>query len=73
MRRKNNSHQQDIDDLKRQNSVLEAQIRSLERARASGNFAESSEALDNIKSDISSCENDEDDEDDARRNKRMKA
>lgn len=72
MRRKNNSHQQDIDDLKRQNSVLEAQIRSLERARASGNFAESSEALDNIKSDISSCENDED-EDDARRNKRMKA
>lgn len=27
MRRKNNSHQQDIDDLKRQNSLLEAQSR----------------------------------------------
>lgn len=72
MRRKNNSHQQDIDDLKRQNNVLEAQIRTLERARASGNFAEN-EALDNIKSDISSCENDDDDDEDDSRRKRMKA
>jgi hypothetical protein len=48
-------------------------VRNLERARASGNFAESSEALDNIKSDISSCENDEDEYDDSRRNKRIKA
>lgn len=38
MRRKNSSHQQDIDDLKRQNNMLEAQIRQLERARATGNF-----------------------------------
>jgi Max protein len=99
MRRKNNSHQQDIDDLKRQNSVLEAQsnyffiirfeffsnfsfqkllVRTLERARASGNFAESSEALENIKSDISSSHEEEStdnehDEGDSRRNKRMKA
>lgn len=32
MRRKNSSHQQDIDDLKRQNQMLEGQIRSLEKA-----------------------------------------
>lgn len=49
-------------------------VRTLERARASGNFAESSEALENIKSDISSCgQSDDDDESDMRRNKRMKA
>jgi len=77
MRRKNNSHQQDIDDLKRQNSLLEAQIRTLERARASGNFAESSEVvLENIKSDMSSHESTDNENDmesnDSRRNKRMK-
>ncbi|XP_023024575.1 MYC associated factor X [Leptinotarsa decemlineata] len=38
MRKKNNSHQQDIDDLKRQNNLLEAQIRTLERAKATGSF-----------------------------------
>ncbi|XP_071498824.1 protein max-like isoform X1 [Diadema antillarum] len=32
MRRKNNSHQSDIDDLKKQNQTLEQQIRILERA-----------------------------------------
>ncbi|XP_012522255.1 protein max [Monomorium pharaonis] len=31
MRRKTGAHQQDIDDLKRQNDLLEAQIRSLEK------------------------------------------
>ncbi|XP_061507632.1 protein max isoform X6 [Anopheles gambiae] len=40
MRRKNNSHQQDIDDLRRQNNMLESQIRHLEQARASGNFVD---------------------------------
>uniref|UniRef100_A0A182NFS9 Protein max n=1 Tax=Anopheles dirus TaxID=7168 RepID=A0A182NFS9_9DIPT len=40
MRRKNNSHQQDIDDLRRQNNLLETQIRHLEQARATGNFAD---------------------------------
>lgn len=34
MRKKNNSHQQDIADLKRQNSLLETQIRTLERTRS---------------------------------------
>lgn len=44
MRRKNASHMQDIDDLKRQNAILEAQIRTLEKAKVTGNFAaESSE------------------------------
>ncbi|XP_043930073.1 protein max isoform X2 [Protopterus annectens] len=34
MRRKNHTHQQDIDDLKRQNALLEQQVRALEKARA---------------------------------------
>ncbi|CAG7659379.1 unnamed protein product [Allacma fusca] len=37
MRRKNSAHQHDIEDLKRQNHILENQIRSLESARMSGN------------------------------------
>ncbi|XP_044745257.1 protein max isoform X3 [Coccinella septempunctata] len=39
MRRKNSSHQRDIDDLKRQNSLLEAQINQLEKAKATGSFS----------------------------------
>ncbi|RZF36400.1 hypothetical protein LSTR_LSTR002996 [Laodelphax striatellus] len=39
MRRKNSAHQQDIDDLRRQNSLLESQIRTLEKSKATGNFA----------------------------------
>lgn len=38
MRKKNSSHQQDIEDLKRQNSLLEAQIRTLEKAKSTGVF-----------------------------------
>lgn len=34
MRKKNNSHQSDIDDLKRQNHVLDQQIRLLEKTAA---------------------------------------
>uniref|UniRef100_UPI00358F9A38 protein max isoform X2 n=1 Tax=Myxine glutinosa TaxID=7769 RepID=UPI00358F9A38 len=33
MKRRNSSHQQDIDDLKRQNSILEQQVRALEKIR----------------------------------------
>nr|XP_040054942.1 protein max-like isoform X3 [Gasterosteus aculeatus aculeatus] len=33
MRRKNQTHQQDIDDLKKQNAVLEQQVRALEKAK----------------------------------------
>lgn len=36
MRRKNAAHQQDIDDLKRQNEILQTQIRSLEKAKMLG-------------------------------------
>ncbi|XP_039282363.1 protein max isoform X1 [Nilaparvata lugens] len=39
MRRKNSAHQQDIDDLRRQNSLLESQIRTLEKSKPNGNFA----------------------------------
>ncbi|XP_011500965.1 PREDICTED: protein max isoform X1 [Ceratosolen solmsi marchali] len=45
MRRKNTSHQQDIDDLKRQNNLLESQnsffhkVRTLEKAKITGHFA----------------------------------
>lgn len=39
MRRKNSAHQQDIDDLKKQNNLLESQIRSLEKTKYTGNFA----------------------------------
>uniref|UniRef100_A0A6B2E597 Protein max n=1 Tax=Phlebotomus kandelakii TaxID=1109342 RepID=A0A6B2E597_9DIPT len=59
MRRKNHSHHQDIEDLKKQNNVLEAQIRQLERARANGatfNGSESNEMnlnVNNSKADSS--------------------
>lgn len=82
MRRKNSAHQQDIDDLKRQNSLLEAQIRTLEKAKATGNFAaETSEvSLVNCKSDTVSnftqeSESDSSDSDTAnttRRSKKLK-
>jgi Max protein len=45
MRRKNQSHQQDIEDLKRQNTHLEKQIRTLERAKSSGNYSSAAEVL----------------------------
>nr|XP_054112304.1 protein max-like [Callithrix jacchus] len=35
MRRKNHTHQQDIDDLKQQNALLEQQVRALEKVRSS--------------------------------------
>ncbi|XP_017768175.1 PREDICTED: protein max isoform X2 [Nicrophorus vespilloides] len=40
MRRKNNSHQQDIEDLKRQNNLLETQIKTLEKAKEAGSFGD---------------------------------
>jgi len=40
MRRKNAAHQQDIDDLKRQNEVIQTQIRSLEKAKMLGGAGE---------------------------------
>ncbi|VVC34586.1 Myc-type, basic helix-loop-helix (bHLH) domain,Transcription regulator Myc [Cinara cedri] len=46
MRRRNISHQQDIDDLKRQNVILESQIKTLEKAKATGNYAMNTHKLD---------------------------
>jgi len=52
MRRKNHSHQQDIDDLRSQNGLLEVQIRNLEKAKATGNFnVEASSLIINAKGD----------------------
>merc|ERR1711890_84037 len=45
MRRKNSINQSDLEDLKRQNSHLEAQIRALEKAKTVGNFSSAKEIL----------------------------
>merc|ERR1711899_189020 len=45
MRRKNSLNHTDLEDLKRQNSHLEAQIRALERAKGAGNFSSAKEIL----------------------------
>ncbi|XP_044011792.1 protein max-like isoform X2 [Aphidius gifuensis] len=55
MRRKNSCHQKDIDDLKRQNSLLESQIRTLEKAKITGNFA--AESCEVSKSDLTPMSN----------------
>jgi len=44
-RRKNSLNQTDLDDLKRQNNHLEAQIRALERAKQTNNFGKSAAGL----------------------------
>ncbi|MGH0132837.1 UNVERIFIED_CONTAM: hypothetical protein FKN15_050745 [Acipenser sinensis] len=49
MRRKNHTHQQDIDDLKRQNALLEQQVRTLEKAKGNtqlqANYSSSDSSL----------------------------
>merc|ERR1711910_106666 len=45
MRRKNSLNHTDLEDLKRQNSHLEAQIRALERVKGAGNFSSAAEIL----------------------------
>jgi len=55
MQKKNALHQQEIKELKQQNQQLEAQIRALERAKATGNFA-STAAILNMESLVSSSE-----------------
>lgn len=53
MRRKNTAHLQDIEDLKRQNKLLEDQIRSLEKSKVASSGYSSGSMLDsvNIKGD----------------------
>ena len=45
MRRKNSINQTDLEDLKRQNNHLEAQIRALDKAKSVGNFSSAKEIL----------------------------
>ncbi|XP_042633737.1 protein max-like isoform X4 [Cyprinus carpio] len=49
MRRKNHTHQQDIDDLKRQNALLEQQVRALEKVNGTtqlqANYSSSDSSL----------------------------
>ncbi|KAF2354729.1 Myc-type basic helix-loop-helix (bHLH) domain [Trinorchestia longiramus] len=83
MRKKISAHQADIEDLQRQNELLEAQIKSLERAKYTGNFAAMSGGCDAAKltgqddySGASSSDDaDEDDLDDPAfsRRKRLKS
>ncbi|XP_059898482.1 protein max isoform X5 [Gadus macrocephalus] len=42
MRRKNHTHQQDIDDLKKQNALLEQQVRALEKVKGSTQLQQAS-------------------------------
>lgn len=73
MRRKNNSHMQDIEDLKRQNNLLESQIRALEKARQTGNYVEAHELGLGVKSEGSSHDTDSSDgEGTTRRVKKLK-
>ncbi|XP_077414651.1 protein max-like isoform X3 [Vanacampus margaritifer] len=46
MRRKNHTHQQDIDDLKKQNALLEQQVRALEKAKGNNNQLQSNYSSD---------------------------
>jgi Max protein len=47
MQRKNHKHQQDIDDLKRQDALLEQQVRALEKARSSAQLQTNYPSSDN--------------------------
>ncbi|TNM94811.1 hypothetical protein fugu_017570 [Takifugu bimaculatus] len=47
MRRKNHTHQQDIDDLKRQNALLEQQVRALEKVKGSTQHQANYQSSDN--------------------------
>ncbi|KAK9531342.1 hypothetical protein VZT92_010773 [Zoarces viviparus] len=46
MRRKNHTHQQDIDDLKKQNALLEQQVRALEKVKGSAQLQASYSSSD---------------------------
>lgn len=51
MRRKNGSHSNDIEDLKRQNAHLENQIKALEKAKSTGHYATAASILHNAEVD----------------------
>lgn len=70
MRKKNTSHQQDIEDLKRQNTLLEAQIRTLEKAKAMGTY--SLEANDLRESSYNETESDMSDNESSQKQRKVK-
>lgn len=89
MRRKNNSHQQDIEDLKRQNNLLEAQsmykiilvqnlfyvivlVRTLEKAKVSGNYGMESDVKDSSYNETESDTSDMEGTIHQRRSKKLK-
>uniref|UniRef100_A0A2P2I651 Protein max n=1 Tax=Hirondellea gigas TaxID=1518452 RepID=A0A2P2I651_9CRUS len=82
MRKKISSHKTDIVDLQRQNELLEAQIKSLEKAKYTGNFAAMTTGTDerledygsNSESDSEGDADTEDNDDSLEpRNKRFKS
>ncbi|CAH1109699.1 unnamed protein product [Psylliodes chrysocephalus] len=72
MRKKNSSHQQDIEDLKRQNSLLEAQIRTLEKAKSTGSFNLDADIKDSVFNETESDTSDIEGSLQQRRPKKMK-
>ncbi|XP_055838398.1 protein max isoform X2 [Episyrphus balteatus] len=71
MRRKIHSHQKDVEDIKKQNAILEAQIRLLENAR-DGNYTPSSASKLHVKPEVHSDSSDGEDHDFRRRSKKLK-
>ncbi|KAJ8972882.1 hypothetical protein NQ317_015787 [Molorchus minor] len=72
MRKKNSSHQQDIEDLKRQNNLLEAQIRTLEKAKTTGSFTVDADIKDSTFNETESDTSDIESSLQQRRPKKMK-
>ncbi|KAJ8962788.1 hypothetical protein NQ318_001187 [Aromia moschata] len=72
MRKKNSSHQQDIEDLKRQNNLLEAQIRTLEKAKSTGSFTIDADVKDSVFNETESDTSDIEGSIQQRRPKKMK-
>lgn len=64
MSKKNGSISQDIDDLKRQNSILDQQVRALERAKRAGTFAGSLNHVDIENTAVSDFKQEDTDSDD---------
>lgn len=67
MRTRNSGHQQDIEDLRRQNILLESQIRKLEKAKSTGTFIDG-----DLKNEYAESESDTSDMEDSANQKQAK-
>jgi len=67
MRTRNSGHQQDIEDLRRQNNLLKSQIRKLEKAKSTGNFIDG-----DIKTEYAESESDTSEMEDSANQKQAK-